>query len=41
MRNKVEESESEFGEISNFKLKQSVLTPQGPLYSDLEEIDAT
>ena len=33
----------EFGsqEISNIKLKQSVLTPQGPLYSDLEEIEAT
>ena len=32
----------EFGsqEISNIKLKQSVLTPQGPLYSDLEEIKA-
>ena len=33
----------EFGsqEISRIKLKQSVLTPQGPLYSDLEEIEAT
>ena len=33
----------EFGsqEISNIKLKQSVLTPQGPLYSDLEEIKST
>ncbi len=33
----------EFGsqEISNIKLKQSVLTPQGPVYSDLEEIKAT
>jgi len=32
----------EFGsqEISNIKLKQSVLTPQGPLYSDLAEIKA-
>jgi len=32
----------EFGsqKISNFKLKQSTLTPQGPLYSDLEEIKA-
>ena len=32
----------EFGsqEISKFKLKQSVLTPQGPVYSDLEEIKA-
>ena len=32
----------EFGsqKISNIKLKQSVLTPQGPLYSDLEEIKA-
>lgn len=32
----------EFGsqEISNIKLKQSVLTPQGPLYSDLEEVKA-
>jgi len=32
----------EFGsqEISNIKLKQSILTPQGPLYSDLEEIKA-
>jgi len=32
----------EFGsqKISNFKLKQSILTPQGPLYSDLEEIKA-
>ena len=32
----------EFGsqEISNFKLKQSVLTPQGPLYSDLGVIKA-
>ena len=33
----------EFGsqEISNIKLKQSVLTPQGPVYSDLEEVIAT
>ena len=33
----------EFGsqEISNIKLKQSVLTSQGPVYSDLEEIKAT
>jgi len=33
----------EFGsqEISNIKLKQSVLTPQGPVYSDLAEIKAT
>ena len=33
----------EFGsqEISNIKLKQSVLTSQGPQYSDLEEIKAT
>jgi len=32
----------EFGsqEISKIKLKQSVLTPQGPVYSDLEEIKA-
>ena len=32
----------EFGsqEISKIKLKQSVLTPQGPIYSDLEEIKA-
>ena len=32
----------EFGsqKISNIKLKQSVLTPQGPLYSDLGEIKA-
>lgn len=30
----------EFGlqEITNFKLKQSVLTPEGPIYSDLTEI---
>jgi 2'-5' RNA ligase len=27
-------------EISKIKLKQSVLTPQGPVYSDLEEITA-
>jgi 2'-5' RNA ligase len=27
-------------EISKIKLKQSVLTPQGPVYSDLEEIKA-
>lgn len=27
-------------EITNFKLKQSVLTPHGPIYSDLEEIKA-
>jgi 2'-5' RNA ligase len=27
-------------EISKIKLKQSVLTPQGPVYSDLEEIRA-
>ncbi|HUT05797.1 MAG TPA: RNA 2',3'-cyclic phosphodiesterase [Nitrosopumilaceae archaeon] len=35
--------EYEFGsqEISNIKLKQSLLTPQGPVYSDLEEIKAT
>ncbi|MBA4454252.1 MAG: RNA 2',3'-cyclic phosphodiesterase [Nitrosopumilaceae archaeon] len=26
--------------VSNFKLKQSVLTPKGPVYSDLEEIIA-
>ncbi|MDH3617548.1 MAG: RNA 2',3'-cyclic phosphodiesterase [Nitrosopumilus sp.] len=32
----------EFGsqEISKIKLKQSVLTPQGPVYSDLVEIEA-
>jgi 2'-5' RNA ligase len=32
----------EFGsqEISKIKLKQSVLTPQGPVYSDLAEMDA-
>ncbi len=32
----------EFGSqtITNFKLKQSVLTPQGPMYSDMEEIKA-
>jgi len=32
----------EFGsqEITKIKLKQSVLTPQGPVYSDLEEIRA-
>jgi 2'-5' RNA ligase len=32
----------EFGsqKVSKLKLKQSVLTPQGPLYSDLEEIKA-
>jgi len=32
----------EFGSqtITNFKLKQSVLTPQGPVYSDIEEIKA-
>ncbi len=32
----------EFGsqEITKIKLKQSVLTPQGPIYSDLEEISA-
>lgn len=31
---------NEFGSqiITNFKLKQSVLTPQGPVYSDIEEI---
>ena len=27
-------------EVTNIKLKQSVLTPQGPLYSDLEEVKA-
>ncbi|MFB5618896.1 MAG: RNA 2',3'-cyclic phosphodiesterase [Candidatus Nitrosomaritimum aestuariumsis] len=33
----------EFGTqiVSNFKLKQSVLTPKGPIYSDLEEIIAS
>ena len=32
----------EFGNqiVSNFKLKQSILTPKGPVYSDLEEIVA-
>lgn len=32
----------EFGmqEINNFKFKQSVLTPNGPIYSDLEEVCA-
>jgi len=40
---KLEKFESyEFGsqKISKIKLKQSVLTPQGPVYSDLEEIRA-
>ena len=50
IKNKIEDiskelekcKEFEFGsqEISKIKLKQSVLTPQGPLYSDLEEIRA-
>jgi 2'-5' RNA ligase len=32
----------EFGDylVSNIKLKQSVLTPKGPIYSDLEEVIA-
>ena len=35
-------SSIEFGtqQITNIKLKKSVLTPQGPIYSDLEEIKA-
>ena len=33
---------ADFGsqEISNIKLKQSILTPKGPLYSDIEVITA-
>jgi len=37
---KFESHDFGFQRISSIKLKQSVLTPQGPVYSDIEEIKA-
>lgn len=38
---KFESRDFGFQQISSIKLKQSVLTPQGPVYSDIEEVRAT